>query len=100
MLILDAGAFVAAERGDRVVAALIKREWLAGRVPTTCGAVVAQVWRGGRRQAGPAMLLALRRSSRLMRTSAGRPACCLREAVRPTPLTRRSSAVPVMAMTF
>jgi hypothetical protein len=59
MLILDAGAFVAVERGDREVVALVKREQLAGRVPVTCGGVVAQVWRGGHgRQAPVARLLA------------------------------------------
>lgn len=59
MLILDAGAFVAAERGDRDVVALVKRERLAGRPPVTNGAVVAQVWRGGRGRQGPvAQLLA------------------------------------------
>ena len=58
MLILDAGAFVAVERDKRDVVALIKRERLAGRAPVTCGAVVAQVWRGGRgRQAPLARLL-------------------------------------------
>jgi hypothetical protein len=58
MLVLDAGAFMAAERGDRDVVALVKRERLAGRVPLTCGGVVAQVWRGGRgRQVPVAMLL-------------------------------------------
>lgn len=59
MLILDAGAFTATERGSRDVAALVKRERLAGRAPVTNGAVVAQVWRGGRgRQAPVARLLA------------------------------------------
>ena len=59
MLILDAGAFVAAERGDRDLVALIKRERQAGRVPVTCGGVVAQVWRGGQgKQAPLARLLA------------------------------------------
>jgi len=59
MLILDAGAFVAAERGDRDVVALVKRERLAGRPPVTNGGVVAQVWRGGHgRQAPVARLLA------------------------------------------
>ena len=59
MLILDAGAFVAVERWDREVVALVKRERLAGRVPVTCGGVVAQVWRGGHgRQAPVARLLA------------------------------------------
>ena len=59
MLILDAGAFVAAERGDRDVVALVKRERLAGRTPVTNGGVVAQIWRGGRgRQVPVARLLA------------------------------------------
>ena len=59
MLVLDAGAFVAVERGDRDVVALVKRERLAGRVPVTSGGVVAQVWRGGAgRQAPLARLLA------------------------------------------
>ena len=59
MLVLDAGAFVAVERGDRDVVALVKRERLAGRSPVTSGGVVAQVWRGGRgRQAPLARLLA------------------------------------------
>lgn len=41
------------------MAALVKRERLAGRVPATGGGVVAQVWRGGRgRQALVARLLA------------------------------------------
>lgn len=59
MLVLDAGAFLAVERGDRDVVALVKRECLAGRLPMTNGAVVAQVWRGGDgRQANVARLLA------------------------------------------
>jgi hypothetical protein len=56
--LLDAGALLAVERGDREVAALLKRELLAGRVPLTHGGVVAQVWRGGSgRQAQLARLL-------------------------------------------
>jgi hypothetical protein len=59
MLVLDAGAFLAVERGDRDVVALVKRERLAERPPVTSGGVVAQVWRGGRgRQAQVARLLA------------------------------------------
>ncbi|HEX9541390.1 MAG TPA: hypothetical protein VGA04_24765 [Streptosporangiaceae bacterium] len=59
MLVLDAGAFVAVERGDRDVVSLVKRERLAGRPPVTSGGVVAQVWRGGRgRQAELTRLLA------------------------------------------
>jgi hypothetical protein len=59
MLVLDAGAFVAVEHGDRDVVALVKRERLADCVPVTNGGVVAQVWRGGSgRQAPVARLLA------------------------------------------
>lgn len=58
-LILDAGAFLAVERGDRDVVALVKQERLAGRIPSTNGGVVAQVWRGGHgRQVPVARLLA------------------------------------------
>lgn len=57
-LLLDAGAFMAVERGDRDVVALVKRERLAQRSPLSHGGVVAQVWRGGSgRQAGLARLL-------------------------------------------
>jgi len=59
MLVLDAGAFVAVERGDRDVVALVKRERLSGRAPVTNGGVVGQVWRGGRGKQVPlARLLA------------------------------------------
>jgi hypothetical protein len=59
VLVLDAGAFVAVERGDRDIVALIKREQLTGRVPVSHGGVVAQVWRGGTgRQVPVARLLA------------------------------------------
>ena len=59
MLVLDAGAFVAVERGSRDVVALIKRERLAGRSPVSSSGVVAQVWRGGSgRQVSIARLLA------------------------------------------
>jgi hypothetical protein len=59
MLVLDAGAFLAVERGNRDVVALVKRERLAGRPPVTSGGVVAQVWRGGcGRQTTVARLLA------------------------------------------
>ena len=57
-LLLDAGAFLAVERGDRDVVALIKRERLANRSPLSHGGVVAQIWRGGSgRQAEVARLL-------------------------------------------
>jgi hypothetical protein len=57
-LILDAGAFVAIERAERDMVALIKRERLENRSPLTHGGVIGQVWRGGRgRQAHLARLL-------------------------------------------
>ena len=46
-LILDAGALIAAERGDRDIVAMVKGERLADRTPRSHGGVVAQVWRGG-----------------------------------------------------
>ncbi len=49
-VIFDAGAFVALERGDRDLVAIIKRERLAGRAPITHGGAVGQVWRGGQRR--------------------------------------------------
>jgi hypothetical protein len=57
-LLLDAGAFMAVEHGDREVVALIKRERLAQRSPLSHGGVVAQIWRGeSGRQAEVARLL-------------------------------------------
>jgi hypothetical protein len=56
-LILDAGAFIAFERGDRMLAALLKRELLARRRPRSHGGVVGQIWRAGARQARTARLL-------------------------------------------
>ena len=58
-MLLDSGAFLAVERGDRDVVALVKREHLARRSPLSHGGIVAQVWRGGSgRQAELARLLA------------------------------------------
>jgi hypothetical protein len=58
-LVLDAGAFLAVERSDREIFALLKGELLARRPPSTHGGVVGQVWRGGHgRQAAVARLLA------------------------------------------
>jgi hypothetical protein len=56
-VVLDAGAFIAFERGDRMLAALLKRELLARRRPRTHGGVVGQIWRAGARQARTARLL-------------------------------------------
>lgn len=58
-VVFDAGAFVAAERGDDELYVVIKRERRLGRAPVTHGGVVAQVWRGGSgRQARLARFLA------------------------------------------
>ena len=58
-LVLDAGALLAIERGNREVVALVVRERRADRAPVTHGGVVGQVWRGGTgRQANLARLLA------------------------------------------
>lgn len=58
-LVLDAGGLIAIERADRDVLALLKREFLAGRVPVTHGGVLGQVWRGGAgRQANLARIAA------------------------------------------
>lgn len=46
-VVLDAGALLAVERGDREMWAVLNYERLAGRVPVTHGGVVGQVWRGG-----------------------------------------------------
>lgn len=57
-IVFDAGAFMAVERGDRDLVALVKRERQLGRSPLTHGGVVGQVWRGGHgRQAVLARLL-------------------------------------------
>lgn len=57
-IVLDAGALVAMERGDREMIALVKRERREDRAPMTHGGVIGQVWRGGqRRQAKLARLL-------------------------------------------
>jgi hypothetical protein len=47
-LILDAGAFIALERGDRALLRRFNAELKIGSTPRTNGGVVAQVWRGGR----------------------------------------------------
>ncbi|WP_300015498.1 hypothetical protein [Pseudonocardia sp.] len=45
--VLDAGALLAVERGDRKLIADLRYENVAGRPPVTHGGVVGQVWRGG-----------------------------------------------------
>jgi hypothetical protein len=46
-IVLDAGALIAVERGDRDMIALIKRERREGRAPLSHGGVIGQAWRGG-----------------------------------------------------
>jgi hypothetical protein len=57
-LICDSGAFVALERNDRAMWRRLKAELQVARPPVSHGGVVAQVWRGGGRQALLARALA------------------------------------------
>jgi hypothetical protein len=57
-LVLDAGALVAVDRRRRRVDALLEVAQRSGQAPRTSGAVVAQVWRDGARQANLARTLA------------------------------------------
>jgi hypothetical protein len=57
-VVLDAGAFIAAERRDRTMVALTRILVASGTPLVTSAAVVAQVWRGGgNRQVPVAYLL-------------------------------------------
>lgn len=57
-VVLDAGAFIALERRDGTMVALVKQFADAGTPLVTSAGVVAQVWRGGgRRQVPIAFLL-------------------------------------------
>jgi hypothetical protein len=57
-LVLDAGAFVAVDRGDREIFVRLRRAQQAGLHLRTTGVVIAQVWRDpGGRQANMARLL-------------------------------------------
>ena len=64
-LVLDAGAFVAVERGDRRVAAMLRMAERSGLELRSNGAVLAQVWRapGGRQAVDPDDLRALAAAS-------------------------------------
>lgn len=46
-VVLDSGALIAIERGDREMWSILGRELAAGRVAVTHAGVVGQVWRGG-----------------------------------------------------
>ena len=54
---LDAGALIAIERGDREIFALLRRARQHGDAVHVVPEVVAQVWRGGQRQARLAKFL-------------------------------------------
>jgi predicted nucleic acid-binding protein len=56
-LVLDAGALIAVERGDRDTAAVIEVARQEHRSVVVPAGVVGQVWRGGGRQARLARLL-------------------------------------------
>ncbi len=57
-MVLDAGALVAVDRGDRRVGAMLRVAWASGVPVRASAGVVAQVWRGGPRQARLARVLA------------------------------------------
>jgi hypothetical protein len=57
-LVLDAGALIALARGERASWVRLKAAHVRGDVPRTNAAVLAQVWRGGPRQARLAQALA------------------------------------------
>lgn len=57
-VVLDAGALIAIERGNRAVQALLERIKGTGTKILVPAAVVAEVWRDGARQARIAKLLA------------------------------------------
>lgn len=50
-LILDSGALIALDRGERAMWVRMKAAALAADVPVTHAGVLGQVWRGGPRQA-------------------------------------------------
>jgi hypothetical protein len=56
-LVLDAGALVAIDKGDRQLAAMLRVAHEAGGAVVTSAGVVAQVWRDGARQANLARVL-------------------------------------------
>jgi len=57
-LVLDAGALIALERGERASWVRLKAAHGRGEVPLTNAAVLGQVWRGGPRQARLSQALA------------------------------------------
>lgn len=59
-LVLDAGALIAVERADRSLLAVMETARRYGRELVVPAGVIAQVWRGGSRQARLARFLAAR----------------------------------------
>jgi hypothetical protein len=57
-LVLDAGALIALERGERASWVRLKAAHVRGEVPLTSAAVLGQVWRSGPRQARLSQALA------------------------------------------
>lgn len=57
-IVLDAGAFIAAERDDPRVTSIVRAHQADGGDLITHGGVVGQVWRGGGRQVRMGRLLA------------------------------------------
>lgn len=57
-LVLDAGALVALERGERPMWVRLKGARTRGEVPVTHAGILGQVWRGGSRQARLSQALA------------------------------------------
>jgi predicted nucleic acid-binding protein len=55
--VLDAGALIALDRGDRDAWALLAETHRAGQRPVVPAPVIAQAWRGGQRQARLARVL-------------------------------------------
>lgn len=58
-LVLDAGALIGIDRGDRRTAGIVELGRRSGAALVTTAPVVAQVWRGSARQARLARLLAM-----------------------------------------
>lgn len=50
-VVLDSGALIALDRGERAMWIRLKAAQMIGEVPVTHAGVVAQVWRGNPRQA-------------------------------------------------
>lgn len=79
-LVLDAGALLAYERGDRTVRAFLERANRAGVDVCTTSGAVAQVWRNGARQVRLTRLLPRVHELELTREAARRVGVLLARA--------------------